>query len=290
MVLKGEILMYNNENNLFEGILLLSDLDGTLLDSKKDIPHRNLEAIKYFKDKGGLFTISTGRCPSSAKNIALKAGVNCSAVTLNGALVYDYEKDEAVIRHTLPDGYKHLIKKIYDAFPQIGIQVYIESNIFVLRSNDVIDKFFIIEKQPYININFENLPNNSNKILIGGSHEMLLKVREYVEHLDMAGMYGMFTDPTYYEILPANVNKGNSALKVAEVYKVKPNNTVAIGDYFNDIDLLKSVGYPITTDNAPKEIKTYANFIAGHCDNGAVADAIEHIERLVRRKGCMPKV
>ncbi len=275
---------------MFEGILLLSDLDGTLLDTKKDIPHRNLEAIKHFKDKGGLFTVSTGRCPNSAKNIAIKAGVNCPAVTLNGALIFDYQKDKSVFGHTLPDGYKNLLKRVYDAFPQIGIQVYIESNIFVLRSNDVIDKFFIIEKQQYIDTSFENLPNNTNKILIGGSHDMLLKVHEYVENLDMAGMYGMFTDPTYYEILPANVNKGNSALKVAQVCKVKPDNTAAIGDYYNDIDLLKSVGYPITPDNAPKKIKTYANFIAGHCDNGAVADAIQHIERLVRQNGCMSAV
>ena len=97
-----------------------------------------MEAIKYFKDKGGLLPYPPGDARVRQK-YCIKAGVNCSAVTLNGALVYDYEKDEAVIRHT-PDGYKHLIK-IYDAFPQIGIQVYIESNIFVLRSNDVIDKF-----------------------------------------------------------------------------------------------------------------------------------------------------
>lgn len=273
--------MDNNPHDLFKGILLLSDLDGTLLDSKKEIPKRNLDAIKHFTDRGGLFTVSTGRCPLSARDIALKSGVNCPAVTLNGAMVYDYIKSRAVVGFNLPDNFKAILQSVYQNFPEVGIQVYVESDIFVLRTNDVIDLFFVIEKLPLRETAFEVLPKKINKILLGGRHDLLMQVQTFLSKLGMDGMYGMFTDPTYYEILPSNANKGTAALKVIDICKIKPGNAAAIGDYYNDIDLLKTVDYPIAPDNAPPEIKKYARFIAGHCDDGAVADAVRHIEEIL---------
>lgn len=279
--------MKKRADNLFEGILLLSDLDGTLLNSEKDIPQRNLDAIKYFTDKGGLFTVSTGRSPLSAREIAMKSGVNCPAVTLNGALIYDYKESRAVVGHTLPDNFKAFLHSVFSVFPQLGIQVYEESEVFVLNSNDVIDLFFIIEKLPRRDASFESLPDKANKILLGGNHELLSQVREFFEKQNPAGMYGMFTDPTYFEILPVGVNKGVSAQRIAKICNVKSGNVAAIGDYYNDIELLKSVDYPIVPDNAPDEIKKYAKVSVGHCDNGAVADAILHFEKILSRQNAL---
>jgi len=45
----------------FEGLMLVSDLDGTLLNSKLEVSEENIKAVSYFVDNGGIFTIATGR-------------------------------------------------------------------------------------------------------------------------------------------------------------------------------------------------------------------------------------
>ena len=52
---------------IFEGCLLVSDLDGSFFGSGTSLPQRNLDAVRYFMDNGGLFTIATGRSITAAK-------------------------------------------------------------------------------------------------------------------------------------------------------------------------------------------------------------------------------
>ena len=63
--------------------LLISDIDGTLVNTKKEIPPRNIEAIAHFREMGGRFTIATGRSPISAARIARKVRVNCPITVLS---------------------------------------------------------------------------------------------------------------------------------------------------------------------------------------------------------------
>ncbi len=84
--------------------LLISDIDGTLVNTKKEIPPRNIEAIARFRALGGRFTIATGRSPISAARIARKVGVNCPLVTNNGAILYDMETGQVVRQRFLPPG------------------------------------------------------------------------------------------------------------------------------------------------------------------------------------------
>ena len=74
-----------------------------------------------------------------------------------------------------------------------------------------------------------------------------------------------------------NTNKGVAVLKLAEILGVDKENTAAIGDYFNDYDMLKTVGLPACCGQAPKAMHEIAKFHACHCNGGAVADLLEHI-------------
>ncbi len=132
-------------DRLFDGILLLSDLDGTLLNRKKTIPERNLEAIRRFTARGGRFTIATGRCPRSAERIAEAAGVNSPVVTLNGAVVYDFQADRAASQVVLPSSYPEIVRRVHAAFPHIGVQVYIGSWIYVANTDPIVERLFRLE-------------------------------------------------------------------------------------------------------------------------------------------------
>ena len=78
--------------------------------------------------------------------------------------------------------------------------------------------------------------------------------------------------------MSSTANKGTAVRKLAELLGVPMENTGAIGDYYNDLDMLKSVKHPACAGQAPEEIKEICEFIACHCNDGAVADFILYIE------------
>ena len=72
-----------------DNILLIADIDGTLVTDDKQIPEKNKAAIREFTEKGGVFTIATGRGVTLARPVAEELEIGAPAVVFNGAAVYD---------------------------------------------------------------------------------------------------------------------------------------------------------------------------------------------------------
>ena len=74
----------------FDGFLICTDLDGTLLRNDKSVSEENRKAIAYFKQEGGLFTFITGRMPYYAAESYEVAQPNAPFGCINGGAIYDY--------------------------------------------------------------------------------------------------------------------------------------------------------------------------------------------------------
>ncbi len=83
-------------------------------------------------------------------------------------------------------------------------------------------------------------------------------------------------------MLPAGIDKGVALKKLAERYGLSVNQIYAIGDYYNDIELLQAAGFAAMPQNAPEDLKHLADLVVCSCDDGAVADLIEYIEQKVQ--------
>ena len=105
----------------FKNVIIMSDLDGTLLDDKKEISPRDMESINEFCDKGGMFTIATGRGYSMARPVAQKLKLRIPAVIFNGSAVYDFDKDEFLWQSEVTQKARDYIKLVMDRFPDVGI-------------------------------------------------------------------------------------------------------------------------------------------------------------------------
>ena len=96
----------------FSKVILMTDLDGTLLTDDKRILPQDLEAIERFRAGGGLFTMATGRGYSMAKHIADKLRLDCPAVVYNGAAVYDFRQEVPLaVRDREPRGGYHKARR-----------------------------------------------------------------------------------------------------------------------------------------------------------------------------------
>jgi hydroxymethylpyrimidine pyrophosphatase-like HAD family hydrolase len=104
-------------------------------------------------------------------------------------------------------------------------------------------------------------------------------VDDFLNTVEHEGCDLVFSNTMYYEILPKGISKGTALLKLADMLGIDRRNTVGIGDYYNDLSLVETAGVGATVEGAPKELVGAADYVAGACENGAVADLIEYLEK-----------
>lgn len=265
------------------GRLLVSDIDGTLIADDFTVPELNRRRIESFKQYGGLFTFATGRSVESARYFAELVHPNCPAIVLNGAGLYDYKQEKMLYEAPLPLTVRDYLKAAMDAFPHIGTEVYIGRRLHVLQWSREVEQHVKIERLPVIESELEKVTGRPwMKILFADTPENLRPLQEFTRKYGLVDSYCVSTAPIYFEILYKTANKGNALKILADICRISIDKTYAIGDYYNDIELLKAAGTSAVSSNAPNDLKQGADYISCHCNEGAVGNFIRHIwEKLI---------
>lgn len=265
----------------FDGILICTDLDGTLLKNDKTISSENIEAIEYFKKCGGLFTIVTGRMPQTAFDICKEARINAPFGCINGGGLYDYYMDEYIWKLGLDDGFYELIELIDEKLPNVGIQVNTFNNIYFSKENSIMELFRQITKTPNIVKKYDEIEKPIAKILFGiETEEEMKKAIEILNNHPLAEKFDFIrSEKSLYEILPKGIGKGTAILKLCEYLNIDVNKTIAVGDYDNDISMFKAAGVGIAVKNACKEALAAADYITVSNEESAIAKVIYDLEK-----------
>ena len=132
----------------FDGLLLCTDLDDTLLTDDKRVSDENIEAIKYFMDNGGLFTFATGRVPAGARLMLDYVVPNAPMVCFNGGAIYDYSKEEFVWQAALGEDALPAVEYVEKAFPPVGIEVCTDDKVYFCKTNRIVEEHKRLEKFP----------------------------------------------------------------------------------------------------------------------------------------------
>ena len=108
---------------VFSDVLLTVDYDRTLTAPDSSIPQRNLEAIRYFMENGGAFTINTGRSVPMTKVFRDKVPVNAPLLIYNGSAAYDLEKQELCFCHEIDLDMWETLYKVQAMFPDLTVEI-----------------------------------------------------------------------------------------------------------------------------------------------------------------------
>ena len=108
---------------IFSDILLTVDYDRTLTAPDSTIPERNIEAIRYFMENGGAFTVNTGRSLPMAMAFADKVPVNAPLLLYNGSAAYDTEKKEICFMHEIRMDLWKTVEQLLALFPDLTVEV-----------------------------------------------------------------------------------------------------------------------------------------------------------------------
>lgn len=262
-----------------EGILLASDLDGTLIDSAYQIPQRNLDALCDFMGRGGRFAIATGRAIESAYRYVRVTHPNAPCIVLNGTMLYDYRTNRVLWGNPLPPEAVSYLTHIFYHFPEVGIEVCTEKGIHVIRENPYIHRHLFRENIKHTNCSLQQVEGQWYKVFFAMDSQLMEQVRAYMETIPHQRVRFVPSSSYYLEMLPEEADKGTALKRLTAMLDLDQNNSYAIGDYYNDIELLRAAGVGIVPQNAPMDIQKLAGHVVCRCELGAVADAIAVIER-----------
>jgi Cof subfamily protein (haloacid dehalogenase superfamily) len=266
-------------NNKFEGFLLMSDMDGTLLAEDNKVPKRNIEGIYYFVKHGGLFSIATGRSHLSLAARVQSLYVNAPCVVLNGCAIYDYDNTCFFHEAYLTDHVREVVGMLYKKIPEAVPIIFVQSGMFCPVNLKDLDPCFDTATVPLRNANISDIKENWFKVVFIGEHETLKKVREYTQCMKIKDTESVFSGYNMFELLPTGVSKGAGFLKLANSLDIPLSRTAAIGDYYNDMEMLRYAGISATTAQAPDELKEEAKYTVCHCNYGSVGDFIELLDQ-----------
>lgn len=264
----------------FDGILICTDLDGTLYKNDKTISDENLEAIEYFKSQGGLFTFVTGRMPYYAGDAAGKIKPNAPFGCVNGGGLYDYVNDRYLWTSTMPDGVLELVKCIDEAFDNVGIQVCAFDKTYFCNENISTKRFRALTGLAYIPRHYDDIKEPIAKILFcDESDDEIREIARLLNSHPLAEKFDFIrSERTLYEILPKGISKGTSIKKLSELLGIDIRKTVALGDYNNDIPMFEAAGIGIAVSNACADALSAADFVTVSNEEHAIAQVVRDIE------------
>ncbi len=258
--------------------LIASDVDETLVDSQKNVPSRNVAAIKKAQELGIIVILATGRGTYELFDIPEKAGLqfeNRYAICCNGAVIMNLQTKEIVESLGLKYDYAKTILD-FAAFNELTCYIYTIDNKYAIN----LDKDSFAENQinPLKDTNIEFLRDDIILKVIIKSRDMnfLQGLEIDIAYLTNYDLEISYSSDMFMEINAKGVNKGEALKKVCKIYDIDIKDTLAIGDNYNDVAMLETAGTSVAVANAHLQVKDSAKYIAEITnEEGAVGWAIE---------------
>lgn len=249
----------------FENVLLITDIDGTLVDYSWKISEENKAAAKYFMENGGTFTYATGRQIPVTRMIIDQLAPNAPIICYNGTAIYDYREEKYLWTSPLDDSVENVIYDVMENCPLTNIEINTPDGLYL-----VTDIPGNMERYMQLSDMFEKVDSPNAvarpwlKIVFAMTDDYMPTVRGHIAKQRYFGNFQFSQSASWlYELLSKGANKG-TALPVLKEILGGNHKVIAVGDNENDIEFVKAadVGYAVA-DGSP--------LLLEHCKNLTVS-------------------
>ena len=269
---------------IFDGCLLACDIDGTLIENDY-IPQKNIDKIKYFVSEGGLFCLATGRTAGAISHVTSKIDCISPSIVANGSMIYDINGDKAIYELFVPKQDYQIVKAVIEECKTVGVEAHTGKQVILLNeSRETIDheKYENIDA---ISIDYQAaIQYNWNKVLylftdLDEAKAVKAIIAKFDHNSEFVDTSAMIENKRryYYEQVPKNVSKATTLKILCEKLNVNKGCCYAIGDYYNDLEMIKTADIGAALANSPDEVKNAADVVVCDAQNGAVAEFIDYL-------------
>ena len=261
-----------------ENSILITDMDNTILSDELVISQKDIDSKNKLQSLGGHFTVSTGRSYPMMKRYAKILGLNEPAVLLNGSAIYDYATDTILWKNCLPKDILDFVRVVYKAFPTLGIELLTDRDIYVLNENTTSIRHLGREKVDYKYTDLDSMEGKELcKVLFAIPPEEMPILDEFIKSHKPNNINYVISQPYYLELLPIGSSKAEANRRMLEIMGKSDMKIFAIGDYYNDAEMIKDADFGVTVENAPEKIKELADLVVSKCEDGAITDLVEYM-------------
>jgi Cof subfamily protein (haloacid dehalogenase superfamily) len=264
--------------------LIVCDLDGTLLDSRKQISSENLAALREARAKGVFVTLCSGRVHTMLEAYTRLLEIRGPVVTANGAVIVDTRTGEMpyrnfadrdrvspLLRFCLERGLDVIVVGADGCWYAPGskrIARFEQYNEIARR--DTLPPLPLRRFDPDFR---ETLKGDIYKVLVSGlSPEAQVQVEAQIRSI--GGLSVTSSEGGLLDIGAPGIDKGQGVRILAKLLGVEKREICVMGDYRNDIPMLEYAGLPIVMGNAGDDVKRHALAVTAANDDDGVARAV----------------
>jgi Cof subfamily protein (haloacid dehalogenase superfamily) len=262
---------------------IVCDLDGTLLNSRKEISSANLAAIHAARERGIFVTICTGRIPEMMEAYIRVLGIQGPVITANGAVITDTsnntipyceyadaQESAQAAQFCAARGFDHIAagpEGVYYSRGSKRIERYVQYNNIAQKEHAMQMSLFPLEDYDIIK------HIHVYKLLVAGlSNKQQQELEAYVK--TMHSLSYTSSESGLLDVGAAAVSKGNGIRNLARIMGISTEEICVFGDYQNDISMFEAAGISVAMGNADETVKNCATFITKTNDEDGVASAI----------------
>lgn len=267
---------------MFDCKLICTDIDGTLLDTNHQISAETKRVITKAYQKGITIALVSGRKASSLELLQKELGIRGPLGCYSGALVVD----EGKILASHPITWE-ATQKVLDFVEGKGVEsfIYTDRRWYIHKESPWMAFETSVSKTEGKVVPFDKLPEHCDNngetpyklLCMSEDIAVVLQVEKLLQQ-KFSSLFNIYrSGPRYLEISAKGVDKGHALETICEAYGYETSQAMAIGDYYNDLGMLKVAGYSVAMANAPDDVKIHAHVITASNREDGLAKAIEAI-------------
>lgn len=254
--------------------LITIDLDGTLLNNEGRVSPYTAEVISEVRRAGHKIVIATGRHAATALPIAEELGLTDAIICFNGALVMNLENKEIKKAHAYMNHDVYHFTRLakdwgYSYFTATQHRYHVEDRYGHLITDFVKNGIDVDEVQ-----NIDEVKDPIFKMTVVGLVRELDQVERFI-HPTVSGLQVIRSAETAIDVVSPEASKGNALAWLTHDYHVDWKDTIAFGNYDNDVSMLRFARTGIAMENAPDHVKEQADMVCHSNEEDGVARFLE---------------
>lgn len=264
--------------------LIALDLDGTLLDSKKQISAETVKTLEAAAAKGIRIVPCTGRLYNMVPEEIKRLPFIHYIITVNGSRIYDQKEGRVIYQAEIP---QETAERVLDYVQTLPAAISCSQDDFLMIDKECYDRAeqmfpdpwmlqVIRRRNPIENmrqaIRQRNLPLETIQVFLADSEQGEQEFDRIAEMFKMCSVESATS--RIIEIQIKNATKGNALAYLCKMLDIDLNECMAIGDEMNDISMLRIAGVGVAMGNARDAVKSAAKWVTDSNNNDGAAKTI----------------
>lgn len=275
--------MYNEAMD-FSNIVIYTDMDGTVLTDWNQgpvVPQRNLAAIQRFMEQGGTFSVASGRQYQDILPYFHPLVPNAPLVQGNGTSLYDCLAQKVACSLPLSREYKEECVRLCLENPWVWAVPGRTDTVMQLLMGDQRDSANRSITGKGVSIEDFLAGEFTKVVYVVADPEQIPRLRQLTESFRTADqMQQTLSSPVFLECYDRQAGKDSGIRRALELAGMQSKTLVCIGDYYNDVPMLRLADIAACPANAPADIRAQCQIVTCNNNDGALADLIDQLERL----------